>query len=377
MQRDLKVGLSLGVLVLGVVGALLFRREQVSDTPQHTLKTARKIDERIAERSRTPYMTGDVEFDEDETAAAQDPNKTGKDVANGERPTHAVPPSWLNEEEDPFQVTKNDHGKFDYKHGTDAASRDVIPLQPRNPARPDTQVAESGSRTHVIQSGDSLSVLAERYLGSQGRFQEIYEANRDVLTDVNRLPVGATIVIPNETKAAAKSGVETAHSNTTARTTSSHADAARGTITDITTFEPLVPPSDETKSEEFKSPLQSQADKAKPADATPHAKLPEAKKFVPPTRLPFANHNGAAVHHKTSTGTNAAAQTKPATATESAGDTDTESRSYQVRRGDSLERISTKIYGNSKRAGDIFAANKAILASPDALREGQELVLPE
>lgn len=374
MQRDLKVGLSLGVLVLGVVGALLFRREHVSDTPAPTLKTARKIDERIAEGPRTPYMTGEVEFDQEDAAKANDARSADQELTDGRRPAHTVPPSWMNDDEDPFQITRTDQGKFDFRHRADLDPTDITPLQPTSAAKTGARTTQAAAQTHVIESGDSLSVLAERYLGSQGRFQEIYEANRDVLTDVNRLPVGATIVIPPDTKTTTKLPNATAQTGTSARATPGHSEKVRSTITDISTFEPLAPPDAETKKEQ----THAATEKEKTPDAAPQTKLPEAKKFVPPTRLPFANRNASAAHHKTSapeasTGT----QTKPAKLTETSGELDTETRSYQVRKGDSLEKISTRIYGNSKRAGDIFAANRSTLASPDALREGQELVLPE
>lgn len=51
-------------------------------------------------------------------------------------------------------------------------------------------------RRHVLQDGDTLAQLADRYLGAGGRFLEIYEANRTVLTSPDLLPVGATIRIP-------------------------------------------------------------------------------------------------------------------------------------------------------------------------------------
>lgn len=56
--------------------------------------------------------------------------------------------------------------------------------------------ASSGPRTHVIGLGDTLGKIAKRYYGSADRWPEIYEANRDVLRDPNRLPVTVTIRIP-------------------------------------------------------------------------------------------------------------------------------------------------------------------------------------
>jgi phage tail protein X len=51
-------------------------------------------------------------------------------------------------------------------------------------------------RTHKIADGDTLEILAERYLGSADRYAEIYEANRDVLPSSVLLPIGVQLKIP-------------------------------------------------------------------------------------------------------------------------------------------------------------------------------------
>jgi nucleoid-associated protein YgaU len=50
--------------------------------------------------------------------------------------------------------------------------------------------------THKIIDGDSLAMLAERYLGSASRAMEIYEANRNVLAHPEILPIGMELRIP-------------------------------------------------------------------------------------------------------------------------------------------------------------------------------------
>jgi len=53
-----------------------------------------------------------------------------------------------------------------------------------------------GPLVHRIADGDTLSRLAERYLGRSERYLEIYNANRDVLASPDLLPIGATLRIP-------------------------------------------------------------------------------------------------------------------------------------------------------------------------------------
>lgn len=54
----------------------------------------------------------------------------------------------------------------------------------------------SAIQQHTIKDGDTLRKLSGRYLGDAERWQEIYDANRDALSDPELLPVGTTVVIP-------------------------------------------------------------------------------------------------------------------------------------------------------------------------------------
>ncbi len=51
---------------------------------------------------------------------------------------------------------------------------------------------------HRIIAGDTLGKLAEVYLGDRSRFLDVYEANRDVLTDPRLLPIGVDLSIPRD-----------------------------------------------------------------------------------------------------------------------------------------------------------------------------------
>lgn len=53
-------------------------------------------------------------------------------------------------------------------------------------------------RRHRLTDGDTLERLADRYLGSGARAEEIYAINRDLLTAPDLLPLGRIIRIPAE-----------------------------------------------------------------------------------------------------------------------------------------------------------------------------------
>jgi len=49
---------------------------------------------------------------------------------------------------------------------------------------------------HRVRDGDTLQSLAEKYLGDGSRSKEIFEANREVLTSPETLPINVELVIP-------------------------------------------------------------------------------------------------------------------------------------------------------------------------------------
>ncbi|QOJ01474.1 MAG: LysM peptidoglycan-binding domain-containing protein [Phycisphaeraceae bacterium] len=49
---------------------------------------------------------------------------------------------------------------------------------------------------------------------------------------------------------------------------------------------------------------------------------------------------------------------------------------YVVESGDSLSRVSQKVYGTTRHADAIFEANRATLSSPDRVKVGQRLRIP-
>lgn len=51
-------------------------------------------------------------------------------------------------------------------------------------------------------------------------------------------------------------------------------------------------------------------------------------------------------------------------------------RSYIVRSGDTLTRVSQQMYGTPARWGEIFEANRNLLSTPHSLKVGQVLVIP-
>jgi nucleoid-associated protein YgaU len=51
-------------------------------------------------------------------------------------------------------------------------------------------------RIYLVQQGDTLYSLAERYYGHSKYWRKIWTANRNRLTNPNDLPVGMKLIIP-------------------------------------------------------------------------------------------------------------------------------------------------------------------------------------
>ena len=62
---------------------------------------------------------------------------------------------------------------------------------------PKSEVQPAGAgRVHVVQEGESLWKIAKKELGSGARWNEIYEANRDVLPNPEALHTGQKLRVP-------------------------------------------------------------------------------------------------------------------------------------------------------------------------------------
>jgi hypothetical protein len=205
MQRDMKIGMALGVALVGIVGALFFRREPeaAEDKTLPPLPKAEQIDREIAEKAKTPYIQALEEFDAASTPVPL-PNGAAKPGlgARSDKPREAAAGKPAATPE-PLRSTKPETAALD---SAPAHNGDWEPIGPSvatgkkagdsSRSNPAGSLTSTG-RTHVIRSGDTLSGLASRYLGSSARYREIYDANRDQLRSADDIREGMTIKIPD------------------------------------------------------------------------------------------------------------------------------------------------------------------------------------
>jgi nucleoid-associated protein YgaU len=54
----------------------------------------------------------------------------------------------------------------------------------------------NAERTYTVQSGDTLSKISKQFYGNANDYTKIFEANRDVLKDPDKISSGQTLKIP-------------------------------------------------------------------------------------------------------------------------------------------------------------------------------------
>jgi nucleoid-associated protein YgaU len=74
----------------------------------------------------------------------------------------------------------------------------VSPTAAPKPTAQPTSSAQPAApmQTYTVQSGDTLSAIAKRFLGNANEYMEIFNANRDQLSDPDMIKPGQILKIP-------------------------------------------------------------------------------------------------------------------------------------------------------------------------------------
>ena len=62
--------------------------------------------------------------------------------------------------------------------------------------RPGVEAPVSSMKTYTVKSGDTLSKIARDYLGNANEYMKIFEANKDQLSDPDKIKPGQVLKIP-------------------------------------------------------------------------------------------------------------------------------------------------------------------------------------
>lgn len=76
---------------------------------------------------------------------------------------------------------------------TPSPQRSVNSSQPANAGG---MTSAAGNRTHTVKHGETLTHIAQHYYGKASEYTRIFEANRDKLSDPDKIREGMTLNIP-------------------------------------------------------------------------------------------------------------------------------------------------------------------------------------
>jgi len=205
MHPDRKIGIAMGILLVGVVAALFFRNEPLATDEGLSAEREQQLNERLRDRDVTVFL--------DESAAPHEPEDDSPQWS-----TEVLGSLTSQEEEVPVpiggprlprpqipsqadsdstqQMSRNGISQRELVSGETTARPSPVEPSVGEPERPVNQPAEPEYIEYTVQFGDTLSEISEKFLGSQARFREIYEINKDRMQSPDRLRVGKAIRIP-------------------------------------------------------------------------------------------------------------------------------------------------------------------------------------
>lgn len=174
-----------GILGLGVIAALPFARQslpkQDAPTPGHE---AQSPDVRLHLSTENGSSPAIGLYDQD---APQNPFSAPR-IARSQLEDSGLPP----ELPERYHPLVEQHGE------TQRAPRaETLPSpQPRRVELTQPGTRKSETRTHRIVDGDTLARIAARYWADAELAHQLWEANRDVLSAPDPLPIGVMLKIP-------------------------------------------------------------------------------------------------------------------------------------------------------------------------------------
>lgn len=94
----------------------------------------------------------------------------------------------------PDETAKADFGSV--RSGTSSTAQEAPESTPASAPGSPAPPTAGGAKTYEIQRGDTLSAIAQRHYGDANEWRKIYEANRNVIEDPDKIYPGQKITLP-------------------------------------------------------------------------------------------------------------------------------------------------------------------------------------
>lgn len=203
MHPDRKIGIAMGILLVGVVAALFFRNEPLVIDDGLTLRREVELNQRLQDRDVTIFVNEKVsaestrsEDDLPDWSLSEMFHELKAKDAPSPTPIGSVSPLSKRQQPKSEDDSVQHSGSLADKH--DAESPPTFSIVDEGLEDSTAAEAEEAAEftEYTVKFGDTLSEISQRFLGSQGRYKEIYEANKDRMANPDQLRVGKAIRIP-------------------------------------------------------------------------------------------------------------------------------------------------------------------------------------
>lgn len=199
MKRDVQVGVTLGVIILAIIGVFLSTRTTVKEPTIPIPELEEEIHVGaldINELSPEPQNASQESFKE-VTTEVQNPEQKASDVISTakiveqppEKEESVIEGEWKKaKENEPIAIAANDtkasvvSNSEDWKDVPSGDGKKVIPH----------------FKTHKVKYNDSLRKIANKYYGDESKWLLIFNANQNKIQDRNSLKMGTELIIPEE-----------------------------------------------------------------------------------------------------------------------------------------------------------------------------------
>lgn len=375
MQRDLKIGLSLAVLLIGVVGALFFRRDNSDAVDIPELKMAWEIDQRIMHRkgNSIPYMV-----DSPPAAKSEALEKSEVFVSSSEgispsetRSIEKIAALGSPSENLPISLPPNP----DNRHLDGQLLASEIPEPKDLPHDPDLHITprsetESAASRNGQESDELLAGMSSARGENSPRVDDPPRIDSTSRVDYVEALESQTLPRRWSNIREDRSGDATENSNWKSIEPADRRDRTRTELEPI----PLPPVLHDSVQEE--SPAPKATRKLKPIPIAQPGKFTQSGKFSRPERTPFTTRPPSTTLPSDDRDANGSEDLRHRTSNPDREQVSSGEKTYEVRSGDSLEEIARKHYGHRGMVDRILEANKDVIDDPNRISVGMRIRLP-
>jgi LysM repeat protein len=221
MHPDKKVGMALGILLVGIVGAFFFRNDTEATEKEDSWKlaSAEELDDRIRRGDQVPYLPdreagpshmGEVPDINIADLIAEIPDVDSTNSVVIPQPIRIGEPGRSHDLVAPIPSPSSDLKGVDEAVARSGDSPGIFAPAKSSVSGGTRKTTTPTVRIHEVASGETLSSLSLKYLGTHRRYRELFEANRDLLKSPDALQVGMKLRIPQKQGVQSASAVPTA-----------------------------------------------------------------------------------------------------------------------------------------------------------------------